>query len=78
MKLTETANRELRDVGVTAEYSVEYLGLTWGAVGAIFVVGLYWCGACFMGRSERRGSRSKEYADEGAMGAGEGKRRGYW
>ncbi|KAH8144564.1 uncharacterized protein LAJ45_11398 [Morchella importuna] len=78
VKLTETANRELRDVGVTAEYSVEYLGLTWGAVGAILVVGLYWCGACIMGRSEGRRSRSKEYADEGAMGAGEGRRRGYW
>lgn len=77
MKLTEIANRELRDVGVTAEYSVEYLGITWGAVGAMLVVGLYWCGACIMGRSEGR-RRSKEYADEGAMGAGEGKRRGYW
>ncbi|KAL7266813.1 hypothetical protein RUND412_010622 [Rhizina undulata] len=64
VKVKDILNQYLSDLGVTSTNSMTFLGLTWGATMTLFIVNLYWCGACCCCGGS---TRTRHYGEEAAM-----------
>jgi hypothetical protein len=65
IKVRDILNRELEDVGISAEESRNFLGVLWGGVAAALLAFVGWSvGCCVGGRSRRHGKERVEYGDE--------------
>lgn len=74
IKVRDVLNRELDDVGITADESRDFLGVMWGAVAAALLATTVWGLGCCMGG--RKHSKRDSIGDEGLVG-GRRRRRGW-
>jgi len=60
-KLTNEVNKYGNDIGIFAYKGRKFLGITWGAVAAIFVASCAWVGEFCLGRVKESRSVSLNY-----------------
>jgi hypothetical protein len=59
-KATSVINKYGDDIGVSADRGNKFLGLTWGATGAMFIAAIVWAFAFFSGSRSDRASRKHQ------------------